>query len=237
MSPLLLLTRPLPQSRRFAREAASTLPPHEPLIAPLSQVVALPFDPAVFAGARGIILTSASAVPMLPPLPGLTAWCVGPATARAAARAGMIPRQGGGDAAALIATLTGAAPEGPLVHAHGVHLARDLVRDLAGALPGLTLRSVAVYEARALDWPPDVVPALTGQRVFAPLFSPRAAQRLAAQSGIMDVTGLTPVAISAACAAALPPALAERTLIAGTPDAGGMLRALAEAMSHPGTVG
>ncbi|HPD91536.1 MAG TPA: uroporphyrinogen-III synthase [Pararhodobacter sp.] len=233
MPPFLLLTRPLPQARRFAREAAAALPPHEPIFAPLSQVVALPHDRGVFDGARGVILTSASAVPMLPPLPGLTAWCVGPATARAAARAGLVPRPGGGDAAALIDTLRREAPEGPLVHAHGVHLARDLV----AALPGLSLRSVAVYEARACDWPDDVLPALAGQRVFAPLFSPRAAARLAAQSGVPDLAGLIPVAISAACAAALPGPLAARARIADTPDSGGMLRALAEAMSHPGTVG
>ena len=230
MPPILLLTRPEGASRRFAAQAAGVLPPHEVLIAPLTEVVRLPFDPAVFDGATGVILTSANAVPMLPRVPGLPAWCVGAATARAAAAAGFAARDGGGDAAALVRLLTDAAPEGPLVYAHGADVSRDLTRDLPG------LRAVAVYEARALDPPPAVVAALSGARpVVVPLFSPRSARLFAALPGVLTAPALHLVAISDACAAALPAPL--RASIAKTPDSGGMLRALGAVMSHPSLAG
>ncbi|MFN4099645.1 MAG: uroporphyrinogen-III synthase [Pararhodobacter sp.] len=233
MLPILLITRPLPQARRFAAEAESACPAHEALLAPLSEVVALPFDPSVFAGAKGLILTSANAVPMLPPLPGLQAWCVGPATAKAARAAGLTPLDGGGDAAALIATLKAAQPAGPLVHAHGRHLSRDLV----AALPALDLRGVRVYEARALDFPPDVLSRLAHRRVIVPLFSPRAARNLARQAGVLSLRGMVPVAISPACAEALPEELHAQTIIAGSPDGPAMLRAVAVALSQTAPAG
>lgn len=226
MPPILLLTRPLAQSRRFAEQAAAALPVHEVLIAPLSEVVALPFDPAVFAGAKGLILTSANAVPMLPPMPGMpgmTAWCVGPATARAAAAAGFVVREGGGDAAALIEALRDAAPEGPLVHAHGA----DLACDLAAELPGL-VRGVAVYAAVARVLEPETRAAMRHRRVIAPLFSPRAARLFGAD--LPEAGALTCVAISPACAAALSPQVT--VAVADSPDHGGMLRALAGVMSQ-----
>ena len=231
MLPILLITRPLPQARRFAEAAAAACPPHESLIAPLSEVVGLPYDPAVFEGAKGVILTSANAVPFLPPLGALAAWCVGPATARAARAAGLVPIDGGGDAAALIARLTDERPAGPLVHAHGRHLAHVLV----GAVDGLDLRGVTVYEARALDLPPAARAALgAGRRVIAPLFSPRAAAALGRQPGVEDIL---PVAISAACSAALPPRLSARALVADAPDGDAMLRRVADALSQGAPAG
>lgn len=227
MPPILLLTRPLAQSRRFAL-AARDLPPHEVLIAPLSEVVALPFDPAVFAGAKGLILTSANAVPMLPSMPGMPAWCVGPATARAAEAAGFAVREGGGDAAALIEALRKAAPPGPLIHAHGT----DLARDLAKALPDL-VRGVAVYAAVEQPLGDAARLALRARRVFAPLFSPRAARLFGAD--LPEAAALTCVAISPACAAALPVGLA--ITVADRPDSGGMLRALAGVMSQHSPAG
>ncbi len=229
MPPILLLTRPEGPSRRFAAQAA-VLPPHEVLIAPLTEVVALPFDPAVFDGARGVILTSANAVPMLPAMPGLPAWCVGAATARAAQAAGFAARDGGGDAAALLRLLRAEAPEGPLVYAHGTDLSRDLTRDLPG------LCAVAVYDARARAPGPALLAALAGTRpVFAPLFSPRAARLFAQVPGALTAPALHLVAISPACAAALPTPL--DATIAETPDSGGILRALQAVMSHPTLAG
>lgn len=227
MPPVLLLTRPIAQSRQFARQAQD-LPAHEVLISPLSEVVARPFDPAILSGARGLILTSANALPFLPPLPGLPAWCVGPATTRAAAAAGFVARDCGGDAAAMVALLRAEQPEGPLVHPHGT----DLARDLAAECPGL-VRSVAVYTARALPLGDAARTALATRNVFAPLFSPRAARLFRAQ--IEAPRDLVCVAISPACAAQLPPDW--KVQVADRPDAGGMLRALAVAMSQRAPTG
>lgn len=231
MLPILLITRPLPQARRFAEDAVAACPPHETLIAPLSEVVGLPFDPAVFAGARGLVLSSANAVPFLPPAGPLPAWCVGPATARAARAAGYAARDIGGDAAALVARLEAERPEGPLVHAHGRHLARQI----AGAVPGVEIRGVAVYEARALPLPAAVAAALRdGRPVVAPVFSPRAAAALGRHEGL---GALRAVAISRACAEALPPEIAAAALIAEAPEGGAMLRRVADALSQAAPAG
>lgn len=227
MPPILLLTRPPAQSDRFAAEAARSLPPHQTLVSPLTEVVGLSYDPAVFDGARALVLTSASALPFLPPLPpGLPAFCVGAATARAARAAGFDAIEGGGDAAALIATLQRLAPEGPLVHAHGA--------DVAHPIPGT--RAVAVYDAVARDLNGAARMALCGQvPVLAPLFSPRAARLFAAQPGVAEAAVLRLVAISAACAAALPPGWPVR--VARSPDSGGMLHALSQVMTPDAPTG
>lgn len=235
---MLLLTRPCPQSERFAAEARAACPPHELLIAPLSEIVPLAFDPAALEGARGLVLTSANAVPALADMPGiagLPAWCVGPGTARAARAAGFRAREGGGDAERLVARLRLLRPPGPLVHVHGRHLARDI----AGALTeyGLPISAVAVYEARAIDWPPGTRETLAGRAVVAPLFSPRAAAGLARQLGSFQAADPVPVAISEACAARLPEPLRARAKIASSPDAAAMLKAVQAALSQAVTGG
>lgn len=229
--PILLITRPLPQARRFAAEAAAACPPHEALIAPLSEVVGLPFDPAVFEGAAGLVLTSANAIPFLPPLPPLPAWCVGPATARAAARAGFLPHEAGGDAVALLALLEAERPAGRLVHAHGRHLARQV----AGAVPGVEVAGVALYEARALSLPEGLLPP--DRRIVASLFSPRAAAALGRQPGILALPDLLPVVISRAARDALPDPLAARARVAAAPAGGAMLRVVTDALSQNAPAG
>ncbi|MCA2013272.1 uroporphyrinogen-III synthase [Cereibacter sphaeroides] len=238
MLPILLITRPLKQGKRFAEEAEQACPPHRALIAPLSEVVPLPHDPAVFDGAKALILTSANAVPFLPPLAPLPAWCVGPATAQAAKAAGYVPIDGGGDAASLIARLAKARPEGPLIHAHG----KDKARDIVAALPDLPLRGVAVYEARKRPLPPEILAVMgAADRIVAPLFSPRAsrllAAELAARAGVIPLDRVVPVAISPACAEALPPLLRARALIAGAPDGKAMMQRTGEALSQVWTAG
>ena len=233
--PVLLLTRPRPQAEGFADAARAACPPHQTVIAPLSEIAPLPFDPAALTGAAGLVLTSANAVPMLEGLPGLAslpAYCVGPGTAGAAQAAGLAARETGGDARRLIDWMRRHHPPGPLVHVHGRHLARDLVAALSDL--GLSITGLPVYEARLIDWPPDILPSLAGRPVVAPLFSPRAAAALGRQPGVGDMPGLVPVAISAACAARLPPALRRRAMVAQAPDAAAMLQATGAALTQCG---
>lgn len=236
MLPILLITRPLKQGLRLAEEAARDCPPHRALVAPLSEVVPLPFDPAVFDGAQALILTSANAVPFLPALPRLPAWCVGPATAAAARAKGFVPIDGGGDAASLIARLAEARPEGPIVHAHG----RDMARDIVAALPDLPLRGVALYEAQRRPLPPEILGAMADSGVIvAPLFSPRAARLLSAElagrDGVVPMDRVVPVAISPACAEALPGPLRARALVASAPNGAAMMQAMGVALSQAGS--
>lgn len=229
--PLLLLTRPRAQSEDFAQLCRVACPPHRVLIAPLTEIMPVAFDPAVFKEAEAVVLTSPNAVPAVRGL-GLPAWCVGPGTAAAAQAAGLRVRVSGGDAVHLLADLRAEGPGAKLVHAHGRHLARDLVEALTPE--GFDIRSVEVYEARAIAWDSAVMPMLEqAAHVVAPLFSPRAAAKFSARLGLRDRTGLRIVAISANCAARLSPGLRARSVIAKAPDAAAMCRATAEGLLHP----
>jgi uroporphyrinogen-III synthase len=207
--PLLLLTRPLDQSRAFARGI-----PAEVVIAPLTRIEPLDWDRRLAAGVAGVILTSANAVPAVAQLAPLPAFCVGGATARAAARAGFSAHAAAGDAVALVADLARLRPAGPLLHAHGLHLARDMAAALAPL--GIPVRSAVVYAAQAVPWPDDLPARLAGRRVVAPVFSPRAAAELSAR--LTDLPeDLTLVAISDAAAARLSPALRARAVVVANP--------------------
>jgi len=229
--PLLFLTRPRAQSDAFAQRCQMDCPPHQTLIAPLTEIAPVAFDTSVFKGAGAVVLTSPNAVTAVRGL-GLPAWCVGPGTAAEARAAGIEVRESGGDAAHLLADLRRAGPNERLVHAHGRHLARDLVAELAPE--GFDIHGVVVYEARTVAWNDAVLPALEqAQLVLAPLFSPRAAAEFAARLGGYVPPGLRIVAISANCAGRLPPALKARCTIAKTPDAAAMRRAVADGLTHP----
>lgn len=232
--PLLLLTRPYAQSRRFAAECRAACPPHETLIAPMSEIVPTTFDSAAFSGVKALVLTSPNAVAALagvPGLHGLPAWCVGPATAAAARAAGFVVHESGGDAAHLIIDLQRTRPAGPLIHAHGRHLARDLVAELAR--DGFDIRGVTVYEARAMAWPEGVIEALESARiVVAPLFSPRAASELSQRLQGMQPQGLRFVAISANCIARLSARLRACAVVAKAPNAAAMCQAVSEELSQ-----
>lgn len=223
--PLLLLTRPEAQARALA---AALDTPCEVVIAPLTEVVALDWDRGLAQGIRGLILTSANAVPFVAGLAPLPAWCVGEATARAAAQAGFAARASGGDAAALIADLARERPQGPLLHAHGRHLARDLRPALEPL--GIALRAAAVYEARALPWPQGLAQRLEGRRVVAPVYSPRAAAELSARLPAPP-PGLSVVAISENARARLSPELAAQARVVARPEA--MRAAILSQLSAP----
>lgn len=239
MLPLVFLSRPLRQAQAFAERLKATAAPHETLISPLSVIEPVAFEASAFEDAGMLVLTSVNAIPSLhgvSALKGLTAWCVGPATALAAKQAGFVPIEGGGDAATMVPqmlkALQNARPSGPILHAHGSVLARDIAADLRAA--GYDATGVEVYRARLLDWPADTRTALaqTGRAIIAPLFSPRAATAFAQQLGDAPSAHILPVAISRACADALPPALRAQTTIAQRPDADAMLDKLVEVLSH-----
>ena len=211
--PILLLTRPEAQARAFAESLGPGR--WDALVAPLSGIVALDWDRGLTDGLAGVILTSANAVRAVSGLAPLPAWCVGSATAQAAAAAGFRVHASGGDAAALIADLRKARPTGPLLHAHGRHLARDLATALAPE--GLSIRSAAVYEARLLPWPAGLGAALARRPVIAPVFSPRAAAELG-QRWTTPAPGSAVLAISEAAAARLAAPLRQIAHVARSPE-------------------
>lgn len=252
--PVLLLTRPRAQSERFAAEAVARLGPLRPVIAPLMEIVPRPpgVDPAAFAA---LIFTSENGVAQFCAQSGLRdrpVWCVGPRTAAAAAEAGFEVRSdgaGGGDAEALIRTLRAAHPPLPLLHLRGEHA----VTDLAGRLraEGLACAETVVYAQQTVPLPPEGAAALAGPApVILPLFSPRSARAAAEAAGALAVPGegaegegaakggvapIWPVAISASAAARWQAAWAgapHPVAVAESPDAAGMMAALAGVMAR-----
>lgn len=222
MRPTLLLTRPKAQSLRFADGFRARFGGDWPvLVAPLMEIAPLMRDAGE--DADGLILTSANALPSLAPARGRLAWCVGAATAQAAARAGFRTEVAQGDGASLARLMRARGAQGRLFHAHGRHLSVDLQALMAGQ-PGLEIDAAAVYDQVALPPPPALLDLLAGETpVLAPVFSPRSAALLA------DVPRRAPVwlaAISDAAARAFPaPA---RLATAPGPDADGVLAALGE---------
>ena len=108
-SPVLLLTRPEPASRRFAAEAAHL--GLETIIAPILRIVPVTHDGKLLAQARGLVQ-------------GRPAICVGPAPAQVARAAGFEVTEGPGDALRMMPLLAGLG-EGWL-HPHGAHVAKQL---------------------------------------------------------------------------------------------------------------
>lgn len=219
-APVVLLIRPQQAAERFAaRIAPMSL---RALIAPMLRIVPVPHDAAALQAAKGLVFTSENGVRFAGPGRGRPAWCVGPRTAEAAAAAGYDAITGPGDAARLIPLISDLGPG--WLHAHGRHLAATL------PVPG-----VVVYDQQALPLPAPAQALLRGRApVILPLFSPRSA-RLAAQAvAPISAKGPLPplrlIAISEAARVAWDahwPGPALPAVVTDTPDAEGVLRALA----------
>lgn len=212
-APVLLLTRPAADSRRFAQGFAGW----HVVIAPVLEIVAVPHDGARLAGAEVLVFTSAHAVPAAGPGRGRAAFCVGPRTAAVARAAGFAVTEGPGDAAGLRPMLQGV---GGAVHPHGAHLAADL------GVPGIVVydqRAVALTaQARALL-------ATRGAQVIAPLFSPRSAALLAAQA--RDVAAEIWIAAISPAARRAYDAPHAGVVEAARPDAAGLRDAILDLVS------
>lgn len=206
--PVLLLSRPLADSRRFA----AMLPGWAAVISPILRIVAVDHDTAVLHDAPGLVFTSAHAVGAAGPGRGRLALCVGGHTARVARAAGFEVRQGNGFAEGLL-PLIRAAPV-PLIHPHGRHQARHL-----------PVRGMVVYDQQAVPLTGDARALLAGDApVVLPLFSPRSA-RLVADAAKGARAPLWPVSISDAAMAAWGAPAAGRA-VAASPDAAAMAAAI-----------
>jgi uroporphyrinogen-III synthase len=208
------------------------LGPVEVAVIPLMEISPLVSD-LDLSGVSALIFTSAAGIEVYAGLTDdrtLPAWCVGDRTAEAARDIGLQATSAGGDAAALVALMAEARPEGRLLHLHGAHTRGDVAERLVEA--GLRAEACALYDQ--LSVPPGT--ALAGVLahdgpIIAPLFSPRSA-RLFAEAVGPDAPRLQPVALSAAVRDALPDPLARRTPIADGPDAPAMIRAMAALISR-----
>lgn len=233
MRPLVLLTRPRSASEKLAaRLAADGI---DALIWPVIEPARVAHAPLSTAGAQAVILTSANAAYAVPP--GLSVWCVGPATARAARAAGAVEvTETGGDAAALAARLRrDLRPEdGAILYPCGA----DRARDMAAMAPEHDIRETVVYEARAASAAPgEIAKAITSRKLTAAaFFSPRSAAIFAAlaepdwRAGLSDTTV---VAISEKAAREVNGMGFSRVLVSDAPD-GEAMRAAISGACAPG---
>lgn len=230
-APLVILTRPRDASDRFAAALRDAVGPVKVAIVPLMDIA--PLGGALdLEGVSALIFTSAAGVEMFEGLTddrSLPAWCVGDRTAEAARDIGLKATSAGGDAAALIALMTEARPEGRLLHLHGAHLSVDIADRLTRA--GLRAEGRAIYDQVRVPAGDGMAGALAHDGpILVPLFSPRSA-RLFAEAAAGTTADIRPVAISAATRDALPDPWAKETKIATTPDAPAMIRALGALIS------
>jgi uroporphyrinogen-III synthase len=233
-APLVLLTRPRDASERFAAALRAELGPVAVAIVPLMEIVPTGVTPDL-TGTAALIFTSAAGVEVFGRLSArrdLPAWCVGARTAEAARDIGLTAQSAGGDADALVAQIIAARPQGRLVHLCGVHSRGEVAERLTAA--GLPCGALAIYDQTASGPNSALTAALAHQGpVIVPLFSPRSAALFA--SAVGGGGAVIPVALSDAVRAALPPVLAARALVADSPDAPTMIRAIAGLITRHST--
>ena len=223
--PTLLLTRPEPAATRFAAQVRGAFGDGLAIvISPLMVPVVL--DAPLPDGWDGTLFTSEAGVAGLARLTARrgAAICVGPRTAAAAQAAGWQARALGGDANGLVAALAAAPLTGHWLHARGREAG-----DLAGRLraAGMAVTEAVVYAQEPQAPTPQARALLDGPAPLqVALFSPRSAQLFAAMAR-GAAAPLHIAAISAAAARAVEPLAPRRVEIAATPDAPGMLAALA----------
>lgn len=230
----LILTRPRPAAERFAAELGAW---HGPiLISPVLEIVPVQ-EPAPDASAQGLIFTSRAAVEHYPGPVGGPAHCVGRATTAQAEARGFEARFVGADAAQLVARLPALAPDTPLLHARGRHVAYPLAAKLSEA--GLPCTEWIVYDQQPRPLSADVRSALVesaqGKRaVVLPVFSPRSADLLGDELRAIGIGGrICCVAISEAVATRIRSFTENaQILVAQTPDAPAMNAALHAAARH-----
>lgn len=224
--PILLLTRPAPQLRAFARDLAERLGLMPPIV--ISPVFGIVYRPDVPdpSGYAGVVLTSAHGAQALAggrKVDGLRAHCVGDRTAEVARGLGMHATSAGGNADDLVAQLAG--KPGPLLHLRGVESRGDVAARLTAG--GTPTDEAIVYDQAPCPPTPEALALLQGETpVVAPLFSPRSAMLLARIADGARAP-LRLVAISPAAARSWGKAPSDGLIVVERPDAEAMLASVA----------
>ncbi len=222
MRPILVLTRPEAQSRAFADslDVAARV-----IISPILEIRCCD-DVAVLAPYAGIILTSANAVGCAPPLGNVQVHCVGEQTAAAAKAAGAEIVTIARDADDLVHRVSGT---GPLLHLRGEHARGDVAERLTQR--GIETSEVVVYRQVACPLSSDARQALAGDDpVVLPLFSPRSAQLVGAETHLGS--SLQVLAMSAAVAKAWKQATGRDAEIANVPTGAAMRARIVAALQR-----
>jgi len=229
--PCLVLTRPRPESERFRVQAQGAGWKGDVIIAPLQEIILHSVNVETLAGARTLVVTSQHAVRALAQATDRrdwVVWAVGGRTAEVARAAGFdAVYQSGGHARALLADLSHASLESPIVHVRGHHVAADIAAGLQAN--GYSATSVVGYEQVAHPLSDEAQKRLfAGGDLVFPVFSPRSG-RLLAQAIAPVVPGAARVHLIAISASARDAAYSfpvASCCIAAQPDADSMCCAL-----------
>lgn len=206
MTAPVLVTRPSPDGERTveALRQAGVDARHTPLMqirfeeAPLPEG---PFGALAFTSANGV-----RAWAQLRDRPNLPAFCVGPASAEAAAGAGInVIATGAPDVAALAELILSTVDQEPILHVRGQDQAGDLVKLLRDG--GKVAEAIALYKAETVTkLPSQMAQTITASPATIALFSPRTARlflTLFERSDIAPSHPLTAACLSEAVAAEL----------------------------------
>ncbi|MEL6809523.1 MAG: uroporphyrinogen-III synthase [Pseudomonadota bacterium] len=221
------MTRPRAASDAFVAMLSETVRARlNPVFSPLIDIIPVqsdvdmgPQDSAIFSSRNGVMAGPKGA--------GRAAYCIGPATTKAALAKGWNARQVGHDADSLVEALQAMRPEGPIVHLSGMHTRGDITGRLAQT--GLNIANIAVYDQilRPLsDEARQVI--LNASRVIVPLFSPRSATQFVQCAPTLHC--VQAIALSTAVAREIPGDAVHSVIVTARPDAQAMGAALAEAL-------
>ncbi|MDB5666015.1 uroporphyrinogen-III synthase [Cypionkella sp.] len=214
--PTVLLTRPLAQSQRFARDIGGAL--ISPLMQPKFLTPAWPagdFAAVIFTSETGVeaarrISVSGIALPT-------RAFCVGDRTAAAARSAGFDAKSAAGSVKDLSAYIQRAESSGTMLILRAQDSAGNLAEDLFSA--GIETVSVVAYKQQRLPLSTEAVDLLRAEEpVIVPVFSPRSAKLLTAE--LSRIKAKAPIWL-AALSGAVSEAFqfpTERKLVAVRPD-------------------
>lgn len=221
------MTRPRAASDAFVATLSKAVRAQlDPVFSPLIDIIPVqsdvdmgPQNSAVFSSRNGVMVG--------PEGGGRVAYCIGPATTKAALEKGWNARHVGHDADSLVDALQAMRPQGPLVHLSGRHTRGNITGRLAQT--GLNITNIAVYDQilRPLsDEARQVI--LNASRVIVPLFSPRSATQFVQSAPTLRSVQV--IALSTAVAREIPGHAVLSVIVTARPDAQAMGAALAEAL-------
>ena len=227
----ILLTRPLAQSLRFAREVERALPGVPIILSPL-MVPEYLTPPIPLQNFTAVILASSAAVEAArrisaagSKLPS-RAYCVGSRTATAAKIAGFDAVSANGDAAALLALIIADKPTGQLLFLRGYDSTGGIEENLISA----EIETVSIICYRQLPQSLNLIATahLHGiAPVILPVFSPRSALLLQAETARISARSpLWIAALSPAIAAVMDRKTIARLATADHPNSADMILAM-----------
>ena len=228
----IVVTRPVNSAERFADLlSVQGSERFDILVSPLLTIVPVSHD-LDLSDFAAILLTSESAVRSIAPdgaPPRMPAFCIGEATAAAAASAGFIPTVAGNSSESLVSLAAREHSGGKLLHLRGRHAAGNVAGRLGDA--GLPVEEIVVYDQVRTRLSSAARQALTSKRCVFPVFSPRTAGILAGEAAFAPDLGHAVCCMSANVAEAF--RLNWRCIVASAPTVDAMLSGTLELAAEP----